>query len=217
MLNFGFSAFLKLLSLNERPQRTLIRSRVRPSEGGFDFHRSFRLRAHRLLVDGENFEDVIASVDEITRAPEQRSAREALEKLDTWRGENPGEVVNFRGATFESPNRLFKVNFEPNFGLVLDGTPTAIHIWNNASPPLSERMAYAAMSLFPTIYLAGQDAPKDLAVLSVREPRVYRLSDAPDHTVLAERLVALIERTIAQVTEELDAPPALPPEDRPPA
>lgn len=216
MLNFGFSAFLKLLSLNERPQRTLIRSRLLPSGGGFDFHRSFRLRAHRLIVDDEPFENIIASVDEITRAPEQRSAREALQHLHDWRGDNPGRVLNYRGATFESPSRLFKVNFEPNFGLEVGGVPVAVHIWNNATPRLLPRMTYAALSLFSGLYAGDSTPPRDIGVLSLREQRLYRLSDVSDQATLATALVAELERAISEIVEELPPPPPpSPPEDRP--
>ena len=215
MLNFGFSAFLKLLSLNERPQRTLIRSRLTPSSGGFDFHRSFRLRAHRLIVDGEKFEAIIASVDEITRAPEQRSAREALQHLHDWRNENPGRVLNYRGATFESPSNSFKVNFEPNFGLEIGGVPTAVHIWNNATPRLSPRMTYAALSLFPGLYAGDAIPPRDFGVLSLREQRIYRLSDVTDQSALAAALVAAVERSISEISEELDLPSPGAPEERP--
>lgn len=74
MPSFGFSAFLKLLSLNDRPQRTLMRSRLLPSDGGgYDFHRSLKLHAKRFLAGGEPLETLLASAALIQRAPERRS------------------------------------------------------------------------------------------------------------------------------------------------
>jgi len=86
MPTFGLSAFLKLICLNERPGRTQMRARLSPSTGGYDFHRSLRLRAHRYLVDGQSMEDIVASIAEIVRAPEQASARLA----SAWSGWSNG-------------------------------------------------------------------------------------------------------------------------------
>ena len=103
MPTFGFSAFLKLICLNERPGRTQMRARLSPSSGGYDFHRSLRLRAHRYLVDHEPMEAIVASIEDIVRAPEQRSTQVGLERLEQWRREHPGEVIPYEPATYESP------------------------------------------------------------------------------------------------------------------
>ena len=214
MPNFGFSAFLKLLSLRERPQRSAVRGRLGPSRGGYDFHRSFRLRALRLLSGAETLEEVLRSTGEITRGPEQRSAEAALTQLGAWRAERPGRVTSFGPVHFDSPNGLFRVGFEPNFGLALDGVPTAVHIWNNAVPELSVRETYAALSLMLPLYDGVADRPEDVAVLSVRTGELHRLSEAPDQSVLAERMVRSVEMLIEQVADEL-GPLGRRPEDRP--
>jgi hypothetical protein len=213
---FGFSAFLKLVSLNPRPQRTAIRGRVMPSQGGYDYHRSFRLRAERYVVDGETIREVLASTEEISRDSERASAVNALEKLAIWREANPGPAFEVKPVTINSPSGLFKVHFEPNFGLEIDGKRTAIHIWNNVAPALSPRETYAALALVAQEYAAGEDGPADVAVLSVKGPTLYRLSDVPDQTVLANRLLQHVERVIQDVIAELKLPPAGP-EDRPAA
>ncbi|MDU7523827.1 MAG: hypothetical protein E7K72_21025, partial [Roseomonas mucosa] len=119
LVTFGFSAFLKLLSLNERPRRTALRQRLSPSAGGYDFHRSFRLHARRLLVDGVAVDDVLTSAGTITKLPERRSAVAALQRLDLWRRSAPGPVFQGEPVIYESPRRLFRVRFEPDFSIRL--------------------------------------------------------------------------------------------------
>ena len=209
MPTFGFSAFLKLLSMNDRPQRTTLTGRLRPSRsGGYDYHRSLRVRAHRYLVDGEVIEEVLASCGEITKPDEQHSARTGLENLHEWRRENPGGTVHFDPKMFESPDGMFKVHFTPNFGLQIDGRLTAVHLWNTARPQLDHRMTLAALSLFADPYATDSQPPDDLAVLSLREPRLYRLSEArAEHYVVGERTVAALDGVIGRIRDDLGLPP----------
>lgn len=212
MPTFGLSAFLKLICLNERPGRTQMRTRLTPSTGGYDFHRSLRLRAHRYLVDGEPMEEVLASVAGIARAPEQASARIGLQRLEEWRGAHPGVIVPFAPAIYESPARLFKISFTADFGVRLGRDVIAVHIWNTARPELSPRMVYAALSLFAPVYAAMEDSPDDIAVLSLREPRLYRLSEAGRYAGLGTSLAERIEEMLREVRDELRLPL---PDDRP--
>lgn len=207
MPTFGFSAFLRVLSLNDRPQRTAIRNRLRPSAGGYDYHRSLHLRAHRYLVDGEDIAAVLASCEEITNASEQRSAYLALQELHDWREEHPGPILDYQPKLFESPGEVFKVHFTPNFGLRIDDVPTAVHVWNTAHPPLVQRMVYAALSLFPELYAAGPGKPGDLAVLSLRDSRLYSLREAAaDYALLGGRVVAALETIIREIGDDLGLP-----------
>jgi hypothetical protein len=203
MPTFGFSAFLKLICLNDRPQRTQLRQRLQAGGGGYDFHRSLRLRAQRFLVDGESMKDVAGSIREIVRAPEQNSARIGLERLEIWRRANPGAVIPFAPVTYESPARLFKVIFAPDFGVCLDRHTVAVHVWNTAWPDLSARMVYAALSLFLPIYFAGEGVPDDLAVLSLPEQRLYRLSDADRHAEIGVTLATRIENLLREVGDDI--------------
>lgn len=212
MPSFGFSAFLKMLSLNERPRRTQMRSRLLPSDGGYDFHKSFRRFAARYLAGGEPLETLLAEADALTRAAEARSARAALEYLEEWRGENPGQLLSFSARTYESPGRRFKVHYTPDFGMEIDGVRVAIHIWNTVRTELDLRMTYAALALFPDLYGDDEAGPQDLAVLSVPHGRLYRLSDVADQALLAQRMVASFETLIDGIREEIgsDRPPAEP-------
>ena len=213
MPTFGLSAFLKLICLNERPGRTQMRVRLLPTPGGgYDFHRSLRLRAHRFLVDGEQMEDVMASIAQIVRAPEQASARLGLERLDEWRAAHPGAIVPYAPITYESPAGLFKVTFTADFGIRLGRDGIAAHLWNTATPALSPRMVYAALSLFEPLYAASDNPPDDIAVLSLREPRLYRLSEAGRFAGLGVSLANRIEDMMRDIADELDLPGH---EDRP--
>jgi hypothetical protein len=214
MSTFGFSAFLKMLSLNDRPQRTAMRSRLLPSSGsGYDFHRQFRLLAHRYLSGGEALADLLEEADALGNEAEGRAAREALLFLEGWRSDFPGRLFDFSPCVWESPNRLFKVRYTPDFGIEIGGVRVGVHIWKTQRPPLDARMTYAALSLFPELYAGQDDGPEDLAVLSVITGRLYRLSDVPDQTVLADRVVQFVENLIEDLTDEISPPPA--PEDRP--
>lgn len=204
MPTFGFSAFLKLLSLNERPQRREIRQRLFPSAaGGYDFHRSLRLLCRRLLVGEEPLHALLASADGLTNSAEARSVKLGLESLNAWRGENPGQVVSVPPRTYESPRGRFKVHFTPDFGLQVDGNITAIHIWNTSRPELAPRMVYAALSLIPDLYdNESIEPPADFGVLSLPEHRLYRLSDVNDFTIVGRRVASMIEDIIDESSSE---------------
>lgn len=208
MPTFGFSAYLKLVSLNEKPQRTEVRGRFKNRENGYDFHRSLRLRARRLLVDNEPIDAVMASINEILRVPEQKSARLGLDYLVQWRLANPGSMVAFEPALYESPEKIFKINFAPDFGIRIGTDSVAVHIWNTATPPLKSRLVYAALSLFPEIYDQHANAPKDIALLSLRDGKLYRLSDGFGHAALGARLVEQVEAVFRRVRNELGLPPS---------
>lgn len=212
MPTFGFSAFLKLISSNERPGRSQMRARLSPSTGGYDFHRSLRLRAHRYLVDGEPMEDVVASIAQIVQAPEQLSVRVGLERLEQWRLEHPGVIVPFAPVTYKSPAGLFKVVFTPDFGVRIGRDFVAVHLWNTTTPTLVPRMIYAALSLFAPLYAETDNPPDDVAVLSLRESRLYRLSEAGRFAALGASLARRIEDMFRDVSDELGLPSS---EDRP--
>jgi hypothetical protein len=212
---FGFSAFLKLISLNARPQRTLIRQRLSASQsGGYDFHRSLKLRANRYLVDEVPLSDVLLTVDEIRRLAERRSAKMGLEQLGVWRDGNPGSILAFEPVLYESPAKNFKVQFLSNFGVQLNGQNVAVHIWNTKKPDLDIRLTYAALSLFPSLYAGQEIRPDDVAVLSLPDSRLYRLSEVEDQSEIGLRLIRRLDDLFEEIRREPDRPSA-PPRDRP--
>lgn len=214
MTRFGFSAFLKMLSLNDRPQRTEMRNRLRPSSGtGYDFHRQFRLLAHRYLGGGEALEQLLVETHGWGNGAEGRAAREALEFLEDWRAHTLGTLFNFEPRVWENSSRAFAVKYTPDFGIEIDGVRVAVHIWKTQHPPLDARMTYVALSLFADLYLDDPAGPQDVAVLSVIDGHLYRLSEVADQSVLAERVMAAIENLIEELGDA--APPPPPAGDQP--
>jgi hypothetical protein len=212
---FGFSAFLKLISLNVRPQRTLVRQRLLSTQStGYDFHRSLRLRANRYLVEGVPLQDVLLTVEDIKRASERQSAKAGLERLGLWRSLNTGRILSFEPVLFESPAKNFKVQFLPNFGIRLNGRTVAIHIWNTASTELDTRMTYAALSLFPSLYADQEVRPDDIAVLSLPNSRLYRLGEVGDQTEVGRRVIQRLDDLFEEIRREPNKPIA-PLRDRP--
>lgn len=208
MLNFGTSAFLKLLYQNAKPQRSTIRGRVRSSGGGgYDFHRSLRLLVKRRLVHGESLASILATIGEIARQPERDSVRNGLEHLETWRASYPGAISGFSPVTYVSPAGLFSVSFTPDFGVQIGTRSVAAHVWNTKEPALVEHLTYGALSLFYPLY-DGDDRPGDLAVLSLRDGALYRLVDVAKYADLGAELVTKIDDVIREVRDELGLPGA---------
>lgn len=207
MPTFGFSAFLKLLSLSDRRQLSELRSRLAPSGSAYDFHRGFRLLAGRYLGQGQDLAGLLAEADGFRNEAEARSAQAALEFLSEWRVQFTGVLTMIPPQTFESPDRQFKVKYTPDFGVEIDGQVVAVHIWKTLRPDLDVRMTYAALSLFPGLYAETVGAPDDLAVLSVLTGRLYRLSDAPDQSLLASRIVAALDAKLEELGDHRPPPP----------
>ncbi len=208
MPTFGFSAFLKLLCLNDRPQQRELRVRLSPlTAGGYDFHRSLRLLCRRLLVDQDDIAELMVLADGLANPAEARSARAGLEALSAWREGHPGRIVTIPPRVFESPNHLFKVQFTPDFGLETGGQVTAIHVWNTLRPPLIPRMVYSALSFIPELYEnESSNPPSDFGVLSLPDMKLYCLSDVGDYSVISRRVVAMIEEYIEAISGDLGDP-----------
>lgn len=212
MTTFGFSAFLKMLSMNPKPQRREVLTRLTPSKDGYDFHRSLRLKIRRLMVDNEDFELLFNEASLLGNPAERRSVEEGLRRLEEWRQATSGEVLPAPSALYVSPHENFKVSFAPDFGYRVGGEVVAIHVWNTATVQLSERMVYAALELASSSY-EDEFAPDDVAVLSLPDRRLYRLSSVADQTALAAIIVADLDRLFENVRDGLKPP--VTPEIRP--
>jgi hypothetical protein len=205
MTTFGFSAYLKLICLNSRPQRREIRNRLAPSDGGYDFHRSLRNISHRFIFGGEHLHDIDSLISDIVKLPERNSVREGIQKLSLWRSANPGEAFELPSVVVPSPSGVFKINYTPNFGISMDGKRVSVHIWNTRSPRLEKRFVYGALSLCKGAY-SIQGGPDDLAVLSLRDQMLYRLSDVGDFSALGIAVAAAIEDLMQTEAKDLGVP-----------
>lgn len=201
MPTFGFSAFLKLLSLNDRPQLSELRRRYKgEKKSGYDFHRSLRQKAHEFFWDGADILELIISCSEIKKDAERISAQKGLEKLASWLAEKGGSAYKVPSGIFKSPNDLFRVSFIPDFGLDIQGKKTAIHLWNTKTVGLGSNAAYTALSLFAKQY-EDQFNIENLAVLSLvgAEPKLYLLENPGAYEVIADRTVASLEARIQSI------------------
>lgn len=222
MPTFGFSAYLKLICLNSKPQRREVRGRLAPrGGGGYDFHRSLRLLAHKYLLGKEEPAELIRSVLNIVKDAERNSARSGLEKLFAWVEQNPCLFFEIPPATFKSPGGVYNVQFLPDFGAVIGGKKTAIHIWNTKAPDLEPHFCHGALALFPKVYAGQEGGPDDLAVLSLRDGNLYRLSEAGDVADFGLSVAMAIENLFQREARDLGlsinppkhdphAPPPLP-------
>jgi hypothetical protein len=214
MPTFGFSAFLKLISVNVRPRRTTLRGRLLGGGGAYDFHRSFRLRIHRFLVGGESIAELILSADQLGNPHEQKAVRLGLEAFEFWKRTHVGRTFDFPDETFTSPGGRFRVRFTPDFGLEMGGQKVAVHVWNTKTVDLDERMVFIALALFKDQYDLRDDGPDDLALLSLIDGRLYRLNEVRDRRPMARLLAAELDETIRELREELGLPDE--PGDHPP-
>lgn len=209
---FGISAFLRLVHMNERPQRTELRRRSTPREKGYDFHSGLRRLCHRLMA-GESLESLLNATLTIAQGPERQSAQLGLQRLDAWRALNPGAILEFPATTVRSPSETFSVTFTPNFSVRVGSQAVAIHVWNTAAPRLEPRLVRAVLSSFQSTYQATNNPPDDIAVLCLRTTRLIRLGDASEVAELGRLIFTNIDGIFREIAVDLGEPPA--PEDHP--
>jgi len=201
----GFSAYLKIINSNPRPQRTSVMQRCRPSQGGYDFHKSFRHRVQQVSFNGVTPAEAIASTRQISREAERNSARRALENFFAWKSEHPGPMRSSPPISFDSPAGMFKLEFVPDFLMEIDGRMTAIHLWNTQHD-LSGHLVRAALSSV-AIRHPLENRPDDFAVLSLRNRKLYRWSEADrDTRLLGERLLEILDMQFTTARTELGLP-----------
>lgn len=212
MTTFGFSAFLKLISSSSRSQRTQIRTRLTPSDGGYDYHKAMRRLAGRYLIEGISASEILAATSAIVKEAERKSAVGALTRLIRWRESFAGEVFQVPERLYESPTGVFRIRYAPDFGMSLDGERIAAHVWNTMKPPLDKRMSRAGLFLFHDLY--DDIALTDLSVLSLRDNHWIRLGDPAVYAELSLNLVEYLEETFIDVRRDAERTGT---QDRPPA
>lgn len=212
---FGFSAFLRLISLNEAPQKTAVRERYKTSKGnGYDFHRSLRLALQNLNSGSHTAAELLSVLSSIKKVPERHSAKRGVIRYLKWRRLNPGALTNCDSVIIESPDSLFKVRFDADCVVKLDEKRVAIHVWNTKGTKLSRHLVLAALTLVQRNWPRDIDAADDFAVLSLQDMKLYRWSDDPKTSQgLADKLMAHLDRLCrASIEERGGAKPTLPPD-----
>lgn len=220
MPTIGFTAYLKLLSLNPKPRDRELRKKFLGDGGGYDFHRRMRFAARRWLLGQASFDEVLADAAAIKGEHERRSYVEALHNLRAWRADNPGAVLGLLRKTHPSDLGLFEVVSQPDFGVLIDGQLVAIHIWNTKRTKLTASAVQAALSLLPGLYEGEEHAPDDFAVLSLQGAGLIRLSAIGVSKGAARLATSDLDQRIEKILGGGSPPPPPPPgagiADRPP-
>ncbi|MCR5860053.1 hypothetical protein [Mesorhizobium sp. J428] len=199
MFTFGTSAYLKMISLNAKPQRTEVRKRLIPSDDPYDFHRSLRPLANRMLAKGEDVESVFESASRISATPERNSVQAGLRTLLLWRDVHTADLFEVKPHTHTSPQEIFRVKFTADFGTIIDGKRCGVHLWNTKKPVIDARFSTATLSIIREFYpeLDG------LAVLSLIDSSLIWSSDETAYADLGRRLMTRLENVILSVEEEI--------------
>ena len=200
---FGFSAFLKLISQNDKPQKSALKRRFAPSKGGYDFHKSLRASIQQVVENPLAFGSIFESLNTIKKSAERNSAKNGLKNFQTWRQKYPGNLESADSIIISSPNNIFKVSFTPDFVIELNGRRTGIHIWNTKSK-LSSELVLATLSLVAKNYDREKRQLDDFGVLSLQNNSFYRWSEDPQHgSPKAQRLLLHIEKQCTMAKSEL--------------
>lgn len=203
MLKFGVAAFLKLASLNPRPRRTELSKRIFPTGTSepYDFHRRLKLATSKHIVGGADLLALIEEAKTIEPVPERKAMVAGLEKLGIWLSDETASGYKPDSRIFESPRSLFKVSFQPEFGLQNGSRRIAFHVWNTQKPELRMGAIYSTLALMADVYAELDACPDDFGLVSLREPKAYRLSDAAaSRYAAADTMVEWIEELILDIS-----------------
>ena len=191
MINFGTSAYLKLLALNPKPRDTELRNRLTPSEGGYDFHKAMRHIASRFASGEIDAMDIHDELDTIKRTPERQSAVHAINQLTTWLNGRSVHLINGQEKKYVSEAGLFSVKFTPDFVVVNDERKTLVHLWNTKHPKLTSREAIGTLGLFSREY-----TDFEVGVLCLRSRHLFAVTETTKSEELSRLLAKDIEKRI---------------------
>lgn len=202
MLKFGVSAFLKLASQNPRPRRTALTKRIFPTGMSvpYDFHRRLKLATRKHVVAGADLLTLIAEASKIDPVPERKAMVAGLEKLGIWLDNEVGAGFKPDARVFESPRGIFRISFQPEFGLAAGSKRIAFQVWNNKTPALRLGAVYSTLALMADAYEDLEHCPDDFGLVSLREPKAFRLSDpAAARYAASTSMVEWIEELILEI------------------
>lgn len=197
MLNFGTSAYLKLLALNSKPRDTEIRKRLQPSKKGYDYYRAMRRIATNYSARSATWEETLVALQAIKKQSERNDATIAVKRLAQWLGDRAIKPAIDCEKHVSSPSGEFSVRFRPDFEMDVDGVPTHVHIWNTLKPVPKLREAVGVLGLF-----CGQDDTVQQAILSLRTGELFVAKSVESAQQLALLLARDIEKRIQRIKEE---------------
>ena len=215
MPTFGVAAFLKVASLNPKPRKTELRKRLFPSGDGYDFHRRLKLASNKHMVAGEGLAALLEYAGKITPLPERKAMVAGLTKLGLWRDGVTGDGFKPQNKIYESSRGIFKIAFQPEFGLKRGSERLAFHVWNTKRPELESGAIYSTLALMSDVYAEDDDCPDDFGILSLHEPKAYLLSDAAAARTAWRSMVDWVEELMLDIRSEESGLGEVP-EDRPP-
>lgn len=206
--SFGFSAFLKIVCANEKPQKRAVKERHKPSKSGYDYHKNLRLRVQWLASSSHTAAQVISSLNDITKAPERASTHAGIKKFIEWQSHHKKEIQFCGPLTFRSPNGLFQVKYAPDFLTEIDGRLTAVHVWNTQEK-LSRNLVVAMLTIVASNWDDTPERPDDFAVFSLRDGQFYNWSEhTEEHRKLGQKVMLHLENLCQIVRVELELPRA---------
>lgn len=197
MINFGLSAYIRILSLTPRAQESALKQRIAPSGGGYDFHKAMRKIAVPFVTGKIDIHEVRELLSAITKSPERRSAATATNNLIKWSEGEKIEVASEDAARWISPSGVFSVKFTPDFELVGAKKNTLVHLWNTKSVDLTARTALASLAAFAQYY-----DNHDLAVLCLRTKKLHRLEDLESAQKIANFYALHLDQKINELLND---------------
>ncbi|MGV2065865.1 hypothetical protein FY140_17245 [Agrobacterium tumefaciens] len=205
---FGFSAFLRIICLNEKPKRRAILDRHRPSkDGGYDYHRNLRNKIQKLAVGSHDLKEILTEIAKITKPSERRSTKRGVVAFLRWIKANGGSITFCDPIFIDSPSGLFKIRFDANCVVEINGRRTAIHVWNTQKPKLSRKEVLAALTLVRKNVVTEDDSVDDFAVLSLQDNNIYKWSDAPkSQDSLADYILRQLDQLCSLARSEFELP-----------
>ncbi|MBJ7579376.1 hypothetical protein JHC09_15995 [Devosia sp. MC532] len=199
MTNFGFSAFLKVVHLNERPQLSEIRKRFAPSGGGYDFHKRLRALCSDFCLGKVPVSTILEQIKEIKKPAERASALTGITALNRWIDGRSMNFIELPEARYTSADGLYSVIFKPNFGVVSEGGTVAVHLWNTIKPSLDEEMVKACLA--PFVSPMREHGCVSVALLSLRNGSMYNVADETPFARRSELVYAHIGNLIQRKGE----------------
>jgi hypothetical protein len=149
----------------------------------------------------------LAEIAKITKSSERRSTKRGVVSFLRWIKVNGGSISFCDPIFIDSPAGLFKIRFDANCVVEINGRRTAIHVWNTQKPKLSRKEVSAALALVRRNVVTKVDTADDFAVLSLQDGNLYKWSDSPkSHDSLADSILLQLDQLCSLARSEFGLP-----------